>query len=103
MGILRGEGARGFLAKAQSRKGDGARGFNTKSRRARRFFWGGVARVGDLTETRRHGGFACIGRPRHGRMARQGDRSCSCVRHVSLFVSVGANPTPEVVVHREAV
>jgi len=25
------------------------------------------------------------------------------VRHVSLFVSVGANPTPEVVVHREAV
>ena len=46
MGILRGEGARGFLAKAQSRKGDGARGFNTKSRRARRFFKRGMARGG---------------------------------------------------------
>ncbi len=74
----------------------------------------GMARVGDLTETRRHGGFGG-GMARGGghgktRMARKGDRwcscskmSCSCVRHVSLFVSVGANPTPEVVVHREAV
>jgi hypothetical protein len=45
MGILRGEGARGFLAKAQSRKGDGARGINTKSRRARRFLKWVVAGV----------------------------------------------------------
>jgi hypothetical protein len=45
-----------------------------------------------------------LGQPRNNTEVHgKGIGSCSCVRHVSLFVSVGANPTPEVVVHREAV
>ncbi len=39
--------------------------------------WVGMARVGDLTETRRHRGFACIGGLRNRRSATNGYRGGS--------------------------